>query len=440
MKTKMILFFALAILIVFAGKTTAQDLVAEKVISLKGLQDIGSFNPGAFAYSNEKNLFAMQGDYDDLFVIDAETKEKLLQVRHLQEFAFFNKGQSLIGKKGSSIKIYNTTTWKLTDSLTYNNQTILDFVLSKDQKKLCVLFRNGLNIYPDMKLVIWDMTTKEIVLEKTINCELDFQVTDKDEFVFLNMDWNENLNYLSFEWSLYTEVSTPFRSGRYFTKIYSLNENKMIKNFNHALDFIFDKYNNNGYYYEESYSSEGKYCLTKNLYKTVNLLTDVKSIFNFEFDLGGMASVQDYLIFSKSPYADEFFIINKENQHTKTLKTSYDHLQFSFTEDKTKLIAQSKTSSRTIAIYDITNITGISVPSKETVLYPNPTSQLLNLEFDKNLDYNVQIIDESGKIIDSFPISNSYQLNYDTSKLPKGMYILQLNSKSSSNSYKFQKE
>jgi hypothetical protein len=219
-----------------------------------------------------------------------------------------------------------------------------------------------------------------------------------------------------------------------------MNENKMVKEYNHALNFIFDEYNNNAYYFEESYSSEGKYCLTKKLYTTVNLLTDIKSLFNFEFDQGGMAPIKDFLIFSKSPSADEFFIINKTNLQTKALKTSYYHLQFNFTEDKTKLIAQSKTSSKTIAIYDITNITGINDPIKEMVLYPNPTSHLLNLELDNSLDYDIQIIDEAGKIIDSFPISNSYQMNYDTSKLVKGMYILQLNSKSSSNSYKFQKE
>jgi hypothetical protein len=311
--------------------------------------------------------------------------------------------------------------------------------LSNDQSKLCALYKVGDNIYPEMKLVIWDLATKEIVQEKTINCEFDFQVTNKDEFVFLNMGWNENLNYLSFEWSLYTEVSTPFRSGRYFTKIYSLGENKMIKEYNHALNFIFDKYNNNAYYFEESYSSEGKYCLTKNLYTTVNLLTAVKSNFNFEFDQGGMASIQDYLIFTKSPCADEIFIINKENLQTKTFKTSYLHLQMCLSEDKAKLISSLANNPCKIAIYDITNITGVNDPIKGTVLYPNPTSHLLILELDNSLDYDIQIIEESGKILDSFPISNSYQLNYDTTKLPKGMYILQLNSKMSSKSYKFLK-
>jgi hypothetical protein len=213
----------------------------------------------------------------------------------------------------------------------------------------------------------------------------------------------------------------------------------MIKEYNHALNFIFDKYNNNAYYFEESYSSEGKYCLTKNLYTTVNLLTAVKSNFNFEFDQGGMASIQDYLIFTKSPCADEIFIINKENLQTKTFKTSYLHLQMCLSEDKAKLISSLANNPCKIAIYDITNITGVNDPIKGTVLYPNPTSHLLILELDNSLDYDIQIIEESGKILDSFPISNSYQLNYDTTKLPKGMYILQLNSKMSSKSYKFLK-
>jgi hypothetical protein len=98
------------------------------------------------------------------------------------------------------------------------------------------------------------------------------------------------------------------------------------------------------------------------------------------------------------------------------------------------------TIPNTIAVYDITNITGVNDPTKETILYPNPTNHLLNLELDNGLDYDVQIIDEAGKILDSFQISNSYQMNYDTSKLVKGMYILLLNSKMSSVSYKFLKE
>ncbi|MEI6091570.1 MAG: T9SS type A sorting domain-containing protein [bacterium] len=438
-KSKIILFFVLAILIVVAGKANAQDLIPEKVISLKGLQDIGTFSYGSFAFSNEKNILALQENNGDLFVIDADSREKLLQVRHMQGFAFVNKGQNLIGKKGQCIKIYNTTTWKLTDSITYNNQTILDFVLSKDQSKLCVLFRNGANIYPDMKLVIWDMATKEIVLEKTINCEFDFQVTNKDEFVFLKIDWNENLNYLSFEWHLYTDVSSPLSYGRYFTKIYSINENKMVKEYNHALDFIFDENNDKAYYFEEYYDSESESCQFKKSVTLTTLNTDIKSIVNFDFYPMMIASNDNYLMVSIFPSADNLFIINKDNLGTKKIKTSYNHQTFSFSEDNTKLIAVS-TDKPLLAIYDITNITGVNDPIKETILYPNPTSHLLNLELDNGLDYEVQIIDETGIILVSFPISNSFQLNYDTSRLPKGMCILQLNSKMSSVSYKFLKE
>lgn len=73
---------------------------------------------------------------------------------------------------------------------------------------------------------------------------------------------------------------------------------------------------------------------------------------------------------------------------------------------------------------------GISnIESMEVLVYPNPVSQLLNIEMKNNGNYDLNLIDAQGKLIYHQQFEGkSYQLNIGENQIVKGLYILELQS------------
>jgi len=95
-------------------------------------------------------------------------------------------------------------------------------------------------------------------------------------------------------------------------------------------------------------------------------------------------------------------------------------------------------------VYDACNVidvlTGTDTGVHQLTTYPNPTSNILNIDFtfDKYTQANLQIIDLQGKVIDSISTNFSAGINtfqYSTPHLQSGIYIVHIRDENGVSSY-----
>lgn len=76
------------------------------------------------------------------------------------------------------------------------------------------------------------------------------------------------------------------------------------------------------------------------------------------------------------------------------------------------------------------NVTGVSVNEflyeTEVGLYPNPVSNILNIDFSKLNDVSLKIINVNGQVIYSLPSINNSKESIDVSHLSNGIYFIQI--------------
>ena len=72
-------------------------------------------------------------------------------------------------------------------------------------------------------------------------------------------------------------------------------------------------------------------------------------------------------------------------------------------------------------------------------IYPNPVSNILNIELDKMTSFSANIIDVNGKIMFKIDINETHTA-LDISNLAAGIYFLKLNTESINDTYKFIKK
>jgi len=70
-------------------------------------------------------------------------------------------------------------------------------------------------------------------------------------------------------------------------------------------------------------------------------------------------------------------------------------------------------------------------------LYPNPTSNILNVKSDEDLTGDISILDITGKLVYSQSVINSKLVNIDVSSLTKGLYFITLTNGDTMSSAKF---
>jgi hypothetical protein len=66
--------------------------------------------------------------------------------------------------------------------------------------------------------------------------------------------------------------------------------------------------------------------------------------------------------------------------------------------------------------------------SPPVIIYPNPTKDILNVEFKDGTRYSgfVQLTNMKGQVMEQIEIQNEDQTTFDTSKYPPGMYVVTL--------------
>jgi len=85
----------------------------------------------------------------------------------------------------------------------------------------------------------------------------------------------------------------------------------------------------------------------------------------------------------------------------------------------------------------VKNISGIESLEEGITIYPNPTSSLLNIKFEKCSGNTIIVTDETGRRIFTEDVSKSTEYQLDVSKYNKGIYLLTLSSDSGKRFAKF---
>jgi hypothetical protein len=93
----------------------------------------------------------------------------------------------------------------------------------------------------------------------------------------------------------------------------------------------------------------------------------------------------------------------------------------------------------TISLTIITNVSGITDNSSINY-YPNPVTNNLNIEFNKQFTGVLKIITEHGVVISKQPVNSTNAFQVNTSELVKGLYIIQLINETDNYILKFIKE
>ena len=70
-------------------------------------------------------------------------------------------------------------------------------------------------------------------------------------------------------------------------------------------------------------------------------------------------------------------------------------------------------------------------------MYPNPTSDFLNIELDKTAGNTIIVTDGSGKVQFTREVSTLTQYQLDVSKYAKGVYLLTITNTNGKQSAKF---
>jgi len=83
--------------------------------------------------------------------------------------------------------------------------------------------------------------------------------------------------------------------------------------------------------------------------------------------------------------------------------------------------------------------TGISELDIVTKVYPNPTTNIVVVELEKDISGEVLIYDINGKLMLSDKLDNERIKQFDFSKFSQGNYLLHINIKNKQDIYKIQK-
>ncbi len=83
---------------------------------------------------------------------------------------------------------------------------------------------------------------------------------------------------------------------------------------------------------------------------------------------------------------------------------------------------------------------GLIEVQNKLLIYPNPTTELVNIDFNNNYSGSLTLRMSDGKIVMAQKIENSIQLQLDVRELSQGMYILELNTNGIIEEYKIIKE
>ncbi|MEI6089546.1 MAG: T9SS type A sorting domain-containing protein [bacterium] len=431
-KSKMILLFMLAILISVAGNAKGQEV---KLIKQYNFYKQFQYGVTYFNYNESSNKiylgsptsFKIYNVASDTFEVNEENEVEI----KVSKYSYFRRNGNEINKIDpfSNQKIF---------TFSYSDNKIIMWNLSEDGNHLILMTeKTGTKWYKECELLVYNTLTNDIDKQLTYQLNLEDDIPDQIRNFLMSIKVSSDLKYGLIDWGCYKDYLKPYSNGIMGIDIVNLETNQRIHRLNNQRSICLSTTSDtlvvsNWQWKEYEIGNSFSYDSSN----VINIQSGIPLLGGKKIQTGNSNHISGNFLITTNDR--KLFCINLTTMKSDYLPTDYRISDFVI--HNYKLIACDNEGGYKIAIYDISNITGVNEPRKVVLLYPNPTSHLLNLEIDKCLEYNVQIIDETGKILDSFPIYNSYQLNYNTTRLPKGMYILQLNSKISSVSYKFLKD
>jgi hypothetical protein len=433
MRIKLVLF-VLALLVVFAGNTLAQELKLIKQYNFYksfqyGITYINFIESANKIYLGSPTSFKIYDVASDTFEVKEENE---VEIKVSKNFYF--------RKSGNDIKKIDPFTNQTIFTFSFIDKKTIIWNLSEDGNHLILLTeKTGTHWYKECELLIYSTLTNQLEKQLTYLLNLQDEVPNQDYNFAINIKVSSNLKYLLIDWERINGYwNTHYnRSGIMGLDIVNLESNQLIQRLNNqrslCLSTTSDTLVVSNWQWTE-YENGNRFSYDSS--NVINIQTGNPLLEGKKIQTGNSNRIiGNYLITTKDR---KLFRLNLTTMKSDYLPSEYRISDFVI--HNIKLIACDNEGGYKIAIYDISNITGVHELGKEGILYPNPSSHLINLNLENSSDYIIQIIDESGNIIDNLQVTNSFQLYYDASHLPKGMYILQLNNKTSSKSYKFLKE
>ena len=141
-------------------------------------------------------------------------------------------------------------------------------------------------------------------------------------------------------------------------------------------------------------------------------------------------------------YSGQLHGVTKDNNENMLVSGMfYGSADFDFSQSvRNKVSASAFNSDRFWAKYDINSLgmTDNNTNPKDFVIYPNPTSDMLYINHDLYNEFNVTLLDITGKILQKSALNKLKGL--DVTMYPKGMYFVQIESQNEKKCYKFIKE
>ena len=429
-KLYFLLFFLLALSI--SGQLQAQTGFADDTVwTIKTDQSAGLFQ---VKFSDNDSIFWAMGLENGLF-FDTQTGREIKRIPGNHEVFFINNDQNFIRTNASRtrIEIFDTKTFKVVDTLE-NDGTVLtgSYNISKDKKYFIATIPYGYRI--------WNLQTKSILKTKIYPKEPNLINISTDE-VFFICDNNKFIGHLV---KTYEDPSNP-GNPNYF-KIFG---SYIVYDFN-TLDSIDNYINSRG----SRISNHCKYIASATAdpnYGVEIYDFDTKELI-WKFPINGPSltgiefSPDDkYLVTSNDPGGNSLIVWSMETgkETHRYWPRSYDYVNISH-DGKFVL---SGIGRYIFLFYSRFGTSSVKEnPNSQTVVYPNPTNDIVNIQFRLNKSENINIIlyDITGKTINN--IYNGYKekgkqiIPYNCSQLPAGTYFIKITTPSFTKIFKFIKK
>jgi len=437
-------FLMVALILTLWGQIKGQELHIINHYNIENYSyeydvEIGIKN---FGYFEKYNLFIYSDYYTNLNIRSTESNKTIYKIKDIEDFRV-NKNNYITFYK-NKISIYDPANNTLIDTCEVpTDLTVDDWNMSNNGDFIVGLaLKSGTerwNWYKSCEILIWNAENGLLLKRTPYHSNLAQELTSDQLCVPARIEISGNLKYFIIEWTKIDNWGKPFQSDQAGLDLIDMQSETLINRINNVynsqffptIDSAVAMSNNNG-------------AGDKNL--KLNLISCKDGKISYQYDMNIITnSANPYMNFvllnnlilcSKLTDDCKNLFVTNIKTNTTQIFTSIFYIHHLRLYEHT-LVAQGLND---LTFYDISPMADVKENNSKTIIYPNPTKDKLNLVMKYDLNGFAKIIDEMGNVVDSFDIYNTNSFNYDTGKLQKGIYILQINSKTDSKSYKFIKE
>jgi WD40 repeat protein len=423
-----------AIVAIIFLSSSAWAGIAEDTVWVRKTDQSSGFAKLKF-FDNDTKFVGM--GLNDVLFFDTETGTEFARIPIAHEVFFINNDTQFIqlNEEQTKFMIWSFPELVVVDSIVNDDRTITgDIILSNDERYLIATIE-------EKSVRTWDLQTNAILKTKEFIAQDDEKGKIEQSQFMNNSDF-----FLMIKGEEYITpqpsnelVKTGFL-GRYSTQTLELID---------TVDYFFESTP------DAKESGEGKadYCLSNS-----DKYIAYTSYYFVERQC--MVEVYDFvtkeLICTTTPECgiaifspdDEYFVVYGNNFGLEIWKLETGEPVYRYSTGSIAPIALTNNMKYILvgngynlilvnAQYDYSGIEETEVTAE---IYPNPTSNLINVETNPEIQYSVAIVDVLGNMHHQEEIMGIEVYTYDVSALPVGTYFLQLSSQVSNVTYKFIKE